>query len=97
MPPDCGRLVRLSQIGGGVAQWIEQEPSKLKVAGSIPAAPVLRNSCESTTSARCSELAEGSPLHTNCTRASAIASAIDVLVPPSLINSAKHRIVLALG
>jgi hypothetical protein len=25
---------------GGVAQWIEQEPSKLKVAGSIPAAPV---------------------------------------------------------
>jgi hypothetical protein len=28
---------------GGVAQWIEQEPSKLKVAGSIPAAPALRN------------------------------------------------------
>src|SRR5438105_4856886 len=27
---------------GGVAQWIEQEPSKLKVAGSIPAAPVNR-------------------------------------------------------
>lgn len=29
---------RLRPIGG-VAQWIEQEPSKLKVAGSIPAAP----------------------------------------------------------
>jgi hypothetical protein len=27
------------QSTGGVAQWIEQEPSKLKVAGSIPAAP----------------------------------------------------------
>src|SRR5689334_8576026 len=27
---------------GGVAQWIEQEPSKLKVAGSIPAAPAFR-------------------------------------------------------
>ena len=32
---------------GGVAQWIEQEPSKLKVAGSIPAAPVGRTSCKS--------------------------------------------------
>src|SRR5439155_353713 len=31
---------------GGVAQWIEQEPSKLKVAGSIPAAPASRNSCK---------------------------------------------------
>ena len=30
----------LEQPSGGVAQWIEQEPSKLKVAGSIPAAPV---------------------------------------------------------
>src|SRR4051794_7644325 len=41
-PPDCGTLVRLSEIGG-VAQWIEQEPSKLKVAGSIPAAPAYRD------------------------------------------------------
>jgi hypothetical protein len=32
----------LERPSGGVAQWIEQEPSKLKVAGSIPAAPASR-------------------------------------------------------
>jgi hypothetical protein len=36
---------------GGVAQWIEQEPSKLKVAGSIPAAPASRNACITSLSA----------------------------------------------
>lgn len=29
----------LERPPGGVAQWIEQEPSKLKVGGSIPPAP----------------------------------------------------------
>ena len=54
-PPGAGRYA--ARVGG-VAQWIEQEPSKLKVAGSIPAAPVVRYACKSTTSARWAEPAE---------------------------------------